>query len=355
MNLLKILRLLRLLPAIVLLLGIVIVIGGLFLKTAIQTYFPSGLVKMPKLTLPNDSPQFVMKDAHFVRFEPVNRVRFGFLGKDKVVVSILNTRPSSPMPSMPKTRVYLKDESGRVYQDYAGSDSESTYAALEGPLMPDLGQGNPTGQIELARFQIDTKQIPLQAGRITFHGEIFMQGDKPLIVDVVVREHKDWYRPHSATIALKSWKLARESDSLVVKLVLAYRGRKSLSTTIPTPSMISKGDSLYWGSGFLMGGTTSVALPTNQLRLVTHWSQRLEGTKGQSFWIEPKSREFRAEVLSSKYDAKIKQCNVSYRLNIDNLPQKLPFTFAAEIGVENDGFLPVKIPIRDTSGKWLIN
>ncbi len=182
---------------------------------------------------------------------------------------------------------------------------------------------NPAGQITF-NDRVKTFSIPASRGQITFKTWFSYCDSWPTLVSVVVR-----LRPHTATprkLMLQSVRLAGSN----VEARVRYTGNLPLGTE---QSAVRQDVSTFIGDR-----PAPRAAGTD--RLLSNWSQHLEFAGGKKQWSGQYVGDARAQCKPDN------TCVVTYP--IPAMKSWLPgqrARFRAQIGIEDDGFLDIDLPI----------
>ncbi len=138
----------------------------------------------------------------------------------------------------------------------------------------------------------------------------------------------------------------------------------SFSTTGKAPlSLRSNGMGSPWGDTYRFNGRDYLPIKTepNKVRLFSSWSEHLEGRIGKSssttkVHVSGSSSSWSNRVWTKdvSFDEQARTGSILYEIQeVESLTSKEPWWFVAKIGLEGDGFLPIKIQVRDAAGHWL--
>ena len=197
-------------------------------------------------------------------------------------------------------------------------------------------------------------EIPLSlitANDDVYVTEVSLDKEPPLKIQVPFMRDLGWMKKKSTLL-----KLEKIYTGIAVEVLFSYKGQKPLSLRY-------NGVGLLWGEMYRSNGREYKLIPSGpgKMRFFSNWSEHLEDAAGRTYWITPPITQGNSTGWSNRvwakevtFDEETKTGSVLYQImGTGSLPPKGALWFKGKIGLEGDGFLPIKVQVRDVNGKWL--
>lgn len=190
------------------------------------------------------------------------------------------------------------------------------------------GIGTRSDGIVVLDDRIKTLQIPADQGQLTFETWFSYRGSWPVPVSIVVRPRP--YKGAPRKLTLQKAEFIDEPGQPRIQVRVRYTGTLSLETEQSVPRQYDT----------LTHDMKPVPKHAGIDRLLSNWSQRLEYAGGKTQWSEQYIGDARAECNSDN------SCIVTYPLPaVNNWKPGQSARFRAQIGIEDNGFLNVDVPL----------